>query len=295
MAIPPVQFNTATSYYLENQFLNHLFRNTSFTSPTKTYLGLYRTEPGDSDTGLEINRNTDNNGYLYGYARVELTGLFSAATGGSIVNSSNIIFPVATDYWEPFSYFGIRTGSCIGANTGNLLFYGAFEANNPYTIHPKQVFVITPANLKVNMKNIYSIHAANKLLDHTLRNVPYTSPGTNVYLSLYYKIPDRNNLNGVEISASSGYIRPKVGGSGSWQAGTTGWIRNASAIVVINPSGGVWGSMEGMGVCDAATSGSLLYAKKFSGGKITVVDGDNVMFDKYKLLIRGNYVLQEDL
>ena len=42
------------SNHLENALINAVLRNTSYTSPTTTYLALYTSDPTDADTGTEI-------------------------------------------------------------------------------------------------------------------------------------------------------------------------------------------------------------------------------------------------
>lgn len=281
------QPETKTSAYLENMFINHLVRNTSFTPPTKVYIALYASNPGDYDNGLEINISGSDS-YSGSYARVEWTNGFWFANSGSTSNASPIIFYNATEDWSLIRYFGIRTGSQIGtpASNGSLLFYGQFSASK--SIKAGDNFTIPVNGLKIYLNDYYSIHAANKLLNHTLKNDSWASPGTDVYASLYYITPDRNNLNKTEISGSLGYARVKVGGSGSWTSPTNGVTQNASPIIFISPAAQVWGTINGAGLCVAPTGGSLLFRYNFKGAPAVVV-GDHVMFDTGNFHIRLNY------
>lgn len=110
------------SNYLEEAILNYFFRNQSVSKPTVLYLALYKTNPMDSDTGLEISGG--------GYVRQVVT--FSAPTQqgekGVIANSNTVEFPQATNDWGEIAYFGIRDAR----EGGNLLTYGTF--NKPQTI-----------------------------------------------------------------------------------------------------------------------------------------------------------------
>ncbi len=42
------------SNYLENKVLDHVLRNTSYTSPTTVYVGLYTSDPTDAGSGTEV-------------------------------------------------------------------------------------------------------------------------------------------------------------------------------------------------------------------------------------------------
>lgn len=106
--------------YLENAIINHVFRNTSFTSPTAVYVGLFTTTPtADAGTG-----GTEVSGG--GYARQAVT--FGAPSAGSTSNSADVTFPTATADWGTINGFGIWDA----ASGGNLL---AFESlTTPKTI-----------------------------------------------------------------------------------------------------------------------------------------------------------------
>jgi hypothetical protein len=66
------------SDYLENKILDHVLRNTAYTSPTTVYVGLYTAAPTDAGGGTEVSGN--------GYAREAAT--FSVASGGATANSA---------------------------------------------------------------------------------------------------------------------------------------------------------------------------------------------------------------
>jgi len=42
------------SNYLENAIINAVLRNTSYTSPTTVYVGLFTNDPTDADAGTEV-------------------------------------------------------------------------------------------------------------------------------------------------------------------------------------------------------------------------------------------------
>ena len=74
--------------YLENQVLN-LLRAANITAPTTVYLALFSVDPGQAGALTnEIATST-------GYARQAIT-FGTAASGGSIANTADVVFPAAT-------------------------------------------------------------------------------------------------------------------------------------------------------------------------------------------------------
>ena len=66
------------SNYLENAIINAVLRNTSYTSPTTVYVGLFTNDPTDADAGTEVSGGS--------YARVSVT--FGAPSNGVSTNSA---------------------------------------------------------------------------------------------------------------------------------------------------------------------------------------------------------------
>jgi len=123
------------SNYLENALINATLRNTSYTSPTTTYLALYTSDPTDADTGTEISGGS--------YARQAIT--FGAPANGTSTNSAAVEFPQATADWGIISHVAIRDA----VTSGNLLFHTALDASK--TINNGDVFKITTGNLSVQL------------------------------------------------------------------------------------------------------------------------------------------------
>jgi len=123
------------SNYLENALVNAVLRNTSYTSPTTTYLALYTSDPTDADTGTEISGGS--------YARQAIT--FGAPSNGTSTNSAAVEFPQATADWGIISHVAIRDA----VTSGNLLFHTALDASK--TINNGDVFKITTGNLSVQL------------------------------------------------------------------------------------------------------------------------------------------------
>lgn len=105
------------SDYAENKLLDHVLGTTAYTKPT-TYVALYTVAPSDSSAGTEVSNAGGSS-----YARQAAS--FSAASGGTTSNSSNIDFtdmPACT-----VVAIGILDSGTIGA--GNLLVWGTLATN----------------------------------------------------------------------------------------------------------------------------------------------------------------------
>lgn len=99
------------SDYLENKILDHVLRNTAYTSPTTVYMALFTAAPSDAGGGTEVSTNN--------YSRTAIT--FGAAASGAIANSSPVNFPTPSGSWGACTHFGIFDAS----SAGNLLYWGA--------------------------------------------------------------------------------------------------------------------------------------------------------------------------
>jgi hypothetical protein len=121
--------------YLENALINAVLRNTSYTSPTTTYLAVYTSDPTDADTGTEVTGGS--------YARQEIT--FGSPSNGVTTNSAAIEFPQATASWGTVTHVAIRDA----LTSGNLLFHTPLDTSK--TINNGDVFKITSGNLSVTL------------------------------------------------------------------------------------------------------------------------------------------------
>jgi hypothetical protein len=95
-----------------------------------------------------------------------------------------------------------------------------------------------------------SNYLENKILDHVLRNVSYTSP-TTVYVGLYTTDPADDN-SGTEVTGGS-YARQIL----SVTTATAG-IVTSSADVTFPQATAQWGTISHIGLLDAVSSGNLL-------------------------------------
>jgi hypothetical protein len=123
------------SNYLENALVNATLRNTSFTSPTVVYVGLYTSNPGEGNTGTEVSGGS--------YARQSAT--FGAPSDGASTNSATLTFPTATGSWGTITHIGILDA----LTTGNLLYYAALDVSK--TIGSGDIFTISSGNLSVTL------------------------------------------------------------------------------------------------------------------------------------------------
>ena len=96
------------SNYLENELLDHVLRNSSYTPATTVYFALFTSDPAEDGSGNEVAGGS--------YARQSMS--FAAASGGSCVTDAGIDFtdlPAAT-----ITHVAIYDAS----SNGNLLYYG---------------------------------------------------------------------------------------------------------------------------------------------------------------------------
>ncbi len=120
--------------YLENKLLDHVLRNTAYTSPTTVYVALFTAAPGEAGGGTEVSGG--------GYARQAVT--FSAPSAGSTSNSSDITFPTATADWGTITHFAIFDAS----TGGNMLYYG--QLTSSVTVNSGQQLTIPAGNLTIS-------------------------------------------------------------------------------------------------------------------------------------------------
>lgn len=106
---------TGKSDFLEDEILDHLLGNASYSAPATTYIALFTATPSDSGGGTEVTGGS--------YARVAFTNNatnWPAASGGAKANGVEILFPTPSANWGTVDSFGIFDA----ATTGNLLYWG---------------------------------------------------------------------------------------------------------------------------------------------------------------------------
>jgi hypothetical protein len=128
---------SALSNYLENELIDHVLRNTPYTSPgTDVWVALYTDDPTDADTGTEVSGGS--------YARVQVTA-WDAPSDGDTENTNEIAFAQATANWGTVTHVGIRDAS----TAGNLLWHGSLTASK--TVNDGDTFKIAAGDLDVTL------------------------------------------------------------------------------------------------------------------------------------------------
>jgi hypothetical protein len=106
-----------------NSWLDLMFRNQAYTSPTTVYVCLFTSSPGDDASGTEV---TDANNY----SRQAET--FDDPSGGGVTANSGVLtFPTASGSWGTISHFAIYDNASHG--TGNQLFWAAVDSSQAIT------------------------------------------------------------------------------------------------------------------------------------------------------------------
>lgn len=114
-----------------------------------------------------------------------------------------------------------------------------------------------------------STYLADKLLDHAFGTTAYTEP--TVYVGLFTTDPTMPaGTGGTEVSGGS-YARVEV--TGHMTAASSG-ANASSADITFATATASWGTVTGLGIFDASTSGNLLWAAALTGGSVAVNSGD---------------------
>ena len=111
----------------------------------------------------------------------------------------------------------------------------------------------------------FSNYLENKILDHVLKNVSYTSP-TTVYVGLFTSNPTDAGT-GTEVSGGS-YARQVLSVTTA-----SGGIVTSSGDVTFPQATANWGTISHIGLLDALTSGNLLMHTPLTTSK-TIETGD---------------------
>jgi hypothetical protein len=125
----------AMSNYLENALINATLRNTTYTSPSTVYVGLFLTDPTDAGSGTEVSGGS--------YARKAMT--FGAPSNGASVNSAAVEFDQATGNWGTIPFFAIFDA----LTSGNMLYHGALTASK--NIETGDVFKFATSSVSVTL------------------------------------------------------------------------------------------------------------------------------------------------
>jgi hypothetical protein len=130
----------AKTHFLSDKVLNEVLRATDYVPPTTVYVALFTTATNKSGGGTEVSGG--------GYARQSVT--FGAPTAGvdgrKVVNSADVVFPVASASWGTITHCAIFDA----ATGGNMLYQGALEASK--TIGVNDQFKFAAGDLSIEEK-----------------------------------------------------------------------------------------------------------------------------------------------
>ena len=103
-----------------------------------------------------------------------------------------------------------------------------------------------------------SDYAENELLDHVFGAATYSRPAT-VYLELFTADPNDAGTGGTVVATANGYTgRTAVTNNSTNFPAATGGAKTNGVDITIGTASGSWGTVVGIGVYDASTSGNLL-------------------------------------
>lgn len=244
--------------YLENKIINHVLRNTAYTTPgLSIYVGLFTADPSDLGSGTEVSGGD--------YARVQVTA-WNAPSAGATANTNTITFPTATAVWGLVCAIGIFDNE----TAGNLLMWGELSVDKQ--VDTGDTFSIAAGDLDIALDGDFGNYLGNKLLDHILRNTAYSKP-TDVKAHLYTTLPNAADAGGTEVSGGS-YAAVSIFGTTDWDDHTDGTTENTN-IETFPTATANWGTV--VGACLRDQSANLLFFKTLGASK-TVYSGDVFRF-----------------
>lgn len=260
------------SDYAELELLDHVF-NAAYSPVATLYLALATATITDSDTGATITEVPDSNNY----ARATIA--FGSAASRIITQSGAVTFNQASGAWGTVTDWAILDSNTHGA--GNMLAYGAFASGK--SIVSGNTPSVADASITVTMSGEVSVYLANKLLDLMFKNTAYSKPDT--YLALCVATLDENDttLGADEVPNLYSYARKQVningGASPTWDLAAAGLVDNTHDIDFAAASGGSWGTVVALAICDSGThnGGNMLFYDNDMSDQ-AVGDGDTAQF-----------------
>lgn len=105
-----------------------------------------------------------------------------------------------------------------------------------------------------------SNYLEDKILDHVLKNITYTSPST-VYLGLFTSDPTDAGT-GTEVTGGS-YARQSI-----FFAAASGGTSATDQNIEFPQATASWGNISHVGILDALTSGNLLFHTPLTTSKV---------------------------
>jgi len=250
--------------FSELELLDHIF-NASYTPAATVYLGLSTADPTDDASGLD---EPVGNGYV----RKAIT--FGAAASRRVTQDGAVTFDEASGAWGTLSHWGVFDAE----SAGNLLACGALAASKSVVGGNTSSVATTEVYIEFSAGEI-SDFLANELLDHMFRNAAYGAPDTYIGLVTAESADDDDGDTITEVSGGS-YARIQVNVNGgaepTWDLAAAGLVDNTH-IITFATATAAWGTVVGVVICDALTSGNLLFYDNDMADQL-VGDGDTVTF-----------------
>lgn len=257
----------ALTNYLENNLINHILRDITYTSGASVWVALYTVSPSDSKKIGEVSGGgyTRQNAYFY-------------VSGTSASNIFPIEFPEATGAWGNIVGVGIMDA----ATDGNMLYWGVL--NNTIGINTGEIFSIGGNMLNIQLrgssKGGWGAGIPEQILEDTLSYGTFPSPGSSVYLATGSGLVYDTDYTFVSWNETSGtgYSRKQISGTGSWASPTSGSTYNLNDVIFSTPPiTGNWGRITHIVLYDSPTSGNtLLWGRLLF--PIYITDGDGLKF-----------------
>ena len=105
-----------------------------------------------------------------------------------------------------------------------------------------------------------SVYLQNKILDHAMGKTAFTMPSS-VYLALIVTNAPTASMTGstiTEPAGGNGYARIVIPGA-SLTAAASGLSTNGTTITFASATNAGWGTIIGFAICDALTTGNMLF------------------------------------
>lgn len=113
------------SNYLENELLDHVFKQTAYACPTTIAIALSTADPSDSGANI-----AEPGAGAYGRVKCATDGAdISAASAGETANVGALTFPQATASWGTITHMAIYDATAAG----NMLAYGTLTTSRDVT------------------------------------------------------------------------------------------------------------------------------------------------------------------
>lgn len=125
------------------------------------------------------------------------------------------------------------------------------------------------------MAGSFSDFLENELLDHVFGGAAYTAP-TTLYIALCTADPtDSGTGSSITEPSGNGYSRTSVtANSTNFPASSGGAIANGTVIDCGTASGGSWGTITHIAICDASSAGNVIAHADLDASKV-IADGDS--------------------